>query len=134
MVYCFDTDVLSWLARPRPPLPLIRRLAPLDPLQQATTAISAAELLFGIEREPTPGRDERVRAIVAGLRVVPFDRRAAAHYAELKAQLERDGRPLDEPDLRIAAIVRTRDLTLVTGNVRHFERVPGLHVENWLEP
>lgn len=133
MVYCFDTDVLSRLARPRPPLPLIRRLAVLDPQHQATTAISAAELLFGLEREPMPARDVRLRALVEGLRVIPFDRRAAVDYAQLKAQLERESRTLAEPDLRIAAIVRARGLTLVTGNVRHFERVPGLVVENWLE-
>jgi tRNA(fMet)-specific endonuclease VapC len=45
----------------------------------------------------------------------------------------RRGQRLDGPDLRIAAIALSRDLTLVTGNVRHFERVPGLRIENWLE-
>lgn len=133
MVFCFDTDVLSWLVRSRPPVSLIRTLAATDWAQQATTAISAAELLLGIERDPSPSRDERVREIIAGMRVVPFDRRAATAYAELRASLERKGKPLDERDLQIAAICLARDLTLVTGNTRHFDRVPELRVENWLE-
>ncbi len=64
--------------------------------------------------------------------MLPFDEPAARTYAELRAELERGGRPLDEPDLRIAAIALSRNLTLVTGNVRHFNRVPSLRVENWL--
>jgi tRNA(fMet)-specific endonuclease VapC len=54
-------------------------------------------------------------------------------YGRLRAQLEREGRRIGEPDLRIAAIALARDLTLVTGNVRHFQRVPDLRIENWLE-
>ena len=52
---------------------------------------------------------------------------------QLRAELERQGRRLDEPDLRIASIALSRQLTVVTGNVRHFRRVPELAVENWLE-
>ena len=63
---------------------------------------------------------------------MPFDREAAEVYGPLRAELERQGRPLAAPDLQIAAIALSRDLTLITGNVRHFGRVPGLRVENWL--
>jgi tRNA(fMet)-specific endonuclease VapC len=66
------------------------------------------------------------------LPVLPFDRRAARVFGELKAELERVGRPIAEPDLRIAAVAVSLDLTLVTGNERHFARVPGLTLENWL--
>ena len=66
--------------------------------------------------------------------VLPFNEAAAEIYGALRADLERIGKRLDDPDLRIASIALSRDLTLVTGNVRHFERVPGLRIENWLEP
>ncbi len=56
----------------------------------------------------------------------------AEAYGPLRAQLEARGEPLDEPDLRIASIALDRDLTLVTANLRHFNRVPDLRVENWL--
>ena len=65
--------------------------------------------------------------------ILPFDSPAASIYATLRADLEARGRRLDEPDLRIASIVLSNGLTLVTGNVRHFGRVGGLEVQNWLE-
>jgi len=65
-------------------------------------------------------------------RVLPFDAAAGRVYGELRADLERAGTPLAEPDLRIAAIALCHDLTMVTGNDRHFARVSGLRVENWL--
>ena len=52
----------------------------------------------------------------------------------MRASLESEGKPLDEPDLRIAAIALSRSLILITGNVRHFERVDGLESQNWLDP
>ena len=54
--------------------------------------------------------------------------------AALRAALKSDGMPLAEPDLRIAAIVLSRSLTLVTAKTRHFNRVPGLPVEIMLDP
>jgi tRNA(fMet)-specific endonuclease VapC len=66
------------------------------------------------------------------VRILRFNRAAAEVYGGLRAGLERAGTPLSEPDMRIAAIALDLDLTVVTGNVRHFARVPGLRVENWI--
>ena len=65
--------------------------------------------------------------------MLPFDVAAARRYGEVRAELERLGTPLAEADLRIGAIALSRGLTVVTGNVRHFQRIPELSVENWLE-
>ncbi len=74
-----------------------------------------------------------MRELVAGaLTVLPFDQAAAEAYGSLRAKLESSGEPLDEPDLRIASIALSRDLTLVTANLRHFDRLPDLRTENWL--
>jgi tRNA(fMet)-specific endonuclease VapC len=132
-VYCFDTDVLSAVIRHDPPLALIRRLAQTPPEQQFTTAVTLGELLYGAARRGSAHLTKKVRDLLVGaLLVLPFDERAAEVYGPLRAQLESEGRRLDEPDLRIASIARSRDLVLVTGNVRHFGRVPDLEVENWL--
>lgn len=75
------------------------------------------------------GRGRRVESAGA---VLPFDAAAAETYGSLRAGLEASGRRLAEPDLRIASIALARDAVLVTGNERHFRRVNGLAVENWL--
>jgi tRNA(fMet)-specific endonuclease VapC len=132
-VYCFDTDVLSAVVRRDPPLDLIRRLARTPPEEQFTTAVTLGELLYGAARRGSAALTRKVRDLVVGsLLVLPFDERAAEVYGPLRAQLESMGRRLDEPDLRIASIARSRDLIVVTGNTRHLGRVPGLEVENWL--
>jgi tRNA(fMet)-specific endonuclease VapC len=132
-LYCFDTDVVSAVLRAQPPLRLVRRLAATPIAEQCTTAITVGELVYGVEKRGDPRLSELVGEFVAGsVRVLPFDRRAAERYGSLRAVLEREGRRLGEPDLRIASIALAHDLTLVTGNVRHFRRVPELRVENWL--
>ena len=132
-MYCFDTDILSGTLKRDPPLHLIRRLAQTPPEVQFTTAITLGELLYGATKRGSPRLQRLVREItLEALQVLPFDAAAAEVYGPLRAVLETEGRRLDEPDLRIASIALARDLTLVTGNLRHFGRVPDLRVENWL--
>jgi tRNA(fMet)-specific endonuclease VapC len=74
-----------------------------------------------------------VQALLDVVAVVPFDESAARVYARVRAeQIEAAGTPLAEPELRIAATALAHGLTLVTGNERHFRRVPVLTLENWL--
>jgi tRNA(fMet)-specific endonuclease VapC len=132
--YCFDTDVLSATIRPAPPLHLIRRLATVAPQDQFTTSITVGELIYGARRIGREDLSRRVEQIVRRAQtVLPFDLTAARAFGALKAVLERRGTPLAEPDLRIASIVLSRSLILVTRNVRHFQRVPELSVENWID-
>ena len=132
-MFCFDTDVLSAVIHREPPLHLIRRVAHVPAAEQFTTSITLGELLYGAAKRGSDRLETRVRDLIeSGVRVLPFDTRAAEVYGALRASLEREGRRLDEPDLRIAAIALSRDLTLVTGNVRHFSRVADLRVEDWL--
>ena len=131
--YCFDTDALSATLRRDPPMHLIRRLARTPARHQFTTAINAGELLYGAEKKGSPELAARVRELLEGsVGILPFDMEAACVYGSLRADLEASGRRLAEPDLRIASIALAHDLVLVTGNVRHFGRVPGLAIENWL--
>ena len=132
-MYCLDTDVLSAVLRRDRPLHLVRRLARTPPTEQCTTAITLGELLYGVARRGNPALAERVRDLIASAGpILPFDEAAAQRYGPLRADLEGAGPRLAEPDLRIAAIALSRDATLVTGNVRHFARVPDLRIENWL--
>ncbi len=132
-MYCFDTDTLSAVIRRDPPLHLVRRLAQVPPTEQATTTINLGELLYGAAKRGSERLTRQVREVVStATSILPFDEEAAEVYGPLRARLESEGRRLDEPDLRIASIALARELIVVTGNVRHFARVPGLAVENWL--
>ncbi len=92
-------------------------------------------MLYGAARRGSESLTRRVRETLRRLQQpLPFDARAAEVYGPLRARLEASGLPTGEPDLRIASIALSRDLVVVTGNIRHFERVPGLRVENWLAP
>ncbi len=135
MTYLLDTDTLSELMRRSPSPTLLRRLAAVPPDQQATSAITLGELLSGAYRveAQSQGLLERMeQTVTANLPVLPFDADAATEYGALRALLEARGTPIGNADMQIASIALARALTVVTGNVRHFERVPSLPVENWL--
>jgi predicted nucleic acid-binding protein len=132
-VICVDTDVLSFFLRRGAPPAAQRRLAELMSETHFTTAITLAELFYGAVKRQSPSLLRTIEEYVAGdVAILHFDAPAARLYAEIRVELETAGRRLEDPDLQIAAICLARDLTLVTGNVSHFERVPGLRVENWL--
>ena len=135
-MYLLDTDILSNLLKRTPSTVLIARLASVPPEHQFTSSITLGELLYGAHRlrEHTPLLLERLdRTVPSNLPVLPFDGAAARRYGEVRAELEQRGTPLADADLRIGAIALARGLTVVTGNVRHFQRIPNLVVENWLE-
>lgn len=127
-----DTDVISELLRPRPASGLIDKLRDVPPQEQSTTAITLGELSYGAEKAGRPELYDRALSLLAGTAVLPFDHLAAVWYGRIRAQLERQGQRLADPDLRIAATALARNATLITGNIRHFTRVPGLTVQDWI--
>jgi len=139
-MYLFDSDVLSQLAKKRRPEILLSRLAQTPLASQFTSAVNVAEIYYGIFRMKDQENDRRLLLdffeglVFPRLTILPFDEESALTYGRLKSELERKGRPRFEPDLQIAAIALRNRLTVVTGNVRHFAGIPGLKVENWLEP
>lgn len=135
-MYLLDTDILSNLTKRTPSTALVAKLASVPQEAQFTSSVTLGEMVYGAYRlrEYTRLFLERLdRALLPNLSVLPFDVEAARRYGEVRAELERRGTPLGEADLRIGAIALSRGLTVVTGNVRHFQRIPNLTVENWLE-
>lgn len=91
------------------------------------------ELLFGAEKSAHPAQNRTaVERFAARLTVLPFDSAAAAHSANIRADLERRGASIGSYDLMIAGHARSRGLIVVTGNLREFARVEGLRSEDWL--
>ncbi|GBR48835.1 type II toxin-antitoxin system tRNA(fMet)-specific endonuclease VapC [Neokomagataea thailandica] len=91
------------------------------------------ELLYGAEKSQDPVRHRRqVELFASRLDVLPFDDDAAAHTAEIRADLENRGCVIGPYDLMIAGHARSKGLIVVTGNLREFTRVHGLRSEDWL--
>ncbi len=133
-MFLFDTDTLSHVIRREPPPSLLVRLAAVPVEEQFTTAITVGEMVYGAHRSPRREHllGELRERVLRNVEVLPFDRAAGEAYGRLRAELESAGTPIGEADTRIAAIALTHNLTVVTGNVRHFAQVPGLRVENWI--
>lgn len=127
-----DTDAISELMRPRPSASLVNRLAEVPVDDQATTTITVGELAYGAHKADRPELLSKAMGLIGGVQILNFDRPAAALYGSLRARLERAGERLADPDLRIAAIATLHAATLITGNVRHFARVPELDVQDWI--
>jgi tRNA(fMet)-specific endonuclease VapC len=107
------------------------RAATLDDV--ATSWITAAELYYGAAKSKAPeGNRELVTAFLATLPVLGLDDTSVQIFGETKALLERRGQRLDDADLFIGAIAVACNAAVVTGNRRHYERIPGIVVENWL--
>jgi len=134
MALVFDTDAISEVLRPKPAeLYLVwLRTVPID--EQLTTAITVGELYWGARRSAARERHLRKidEALLPSLRVLPFDAKAAKQFGWLKALLENQGTPLADADLQIASITLAEGHELVTGNLRHFSRIPGLRINTAL--
>ena len=100
--------------------------------RMALSDISLYELFHGAQRYEDPSRRLNIiEAFVSRLEILPFDSRAALHAGQIRADLERKGQMIGAYDIMIAGCARSQGLILVTGNIREFERVDGLRLENW---
>ncbi len=131
MIYLLDTNICVHAIKRHPEV--LRNLQERSPDDLAVSAITLAELWFGAAKSSRPPRTrESVDAFLKPFEILSFEARAAGEYAEIRLQLEKEGRPIGERDLLIGAIARSRRLIVVTHNVREFSRISGLRVEDWL--
>ena len=126
-MFAIDTNVASELMRPEPTPSVAAWIAERDAQELYLTAVSEAELRYGVAIMPVgKRRNELEAAMIRWLdqgfreRILPFDSVAARTYAQIAADLRQAGRPIGEADCQIAAICRSRGAVLVTRNVRHF--------------
>lgn len=122
-------------SKKRPAAGLIERLAALPRQAQHISTITISEIVYGAWKSGRPQHHVRnlEEVLLPAITILSFDSKAAYLCGMLRHNLEASGTPLALADLEIAAIAMANDLTLLSGNVRHFSRVPGLRLENWLE-
>ncbi len=133
-MFIFDTDIYTNVIRKTPSKNLIDRLKEVPRRDQFTTAITIGEAFYGITKSSNRLRLLKLfeSVLLPRATILPFDFLAAKKYGEIRSFLEKQGTPLEHADLQIAAIALSRNMTLITGNIRHFKRVPNLKVEKWL--
>jgi tRNA(fMet)-specific endonuclease VapC len=129
--YLLDTNVCIRVLRDRPQSARQRFRAEAPHL--CISSVVLHELHFGAARSDDPARAaEALDRFASQLAVLPFDSDAAAHAADIRAFLEAAGQRIGPFDTLIAGHARSRGLIVVTGNLREFQRVPGLRCEDWL--
>jgi tRNA(fMet)-specific endonuclease VapC len=129
--YMLDTNIAIYVIKNRPinALTSFNRHAG----QISISAITLAELLHGAEKSAKPEHNLRqVEEFVSRLDLLEYGSKAAGHYGDIRADLERKGTPIGINDLHIAGHARSEGLTLVTNNLREFERIDGLRLDNWV--
>lgn len=133
MRYLLDTNICIYIIK-RSPQQVIDRFKRLRVGDVGVSAITVCELQFGVSNSSQPERNQRALTEFLGpLEVMDFPAAAAAAYGEIRAHLERSGKPIGSYDLLLAAHALHENLTLVSNNIREFARVPDLRAENWLE-
>jgi tRNA(fMet)-specific endonuclease VapC len=126
-----DTDITSYIFAHRAEKARRRFLA-LSPADVGISAITAGELAFGRQINPSERNRRAVERALEAVVIVPFDHAAAQVYGEVRSDLQRRGVLIGPHDMLIAAHAISLDIPLATNNLREFRRVPGLRVENWL--
>ncbi|MFZ5488701.1 MAG: type II toxin-antitoxin system VapC family toxin [Thiomonas sp.] len=133
LAYLLDTNIVIYVIKRRPVEVLGAFNA--NAARMAISVITLAELLHGAEKSTRPAANLAVvEDFVSRLDVLPYTAKAAQHYGQIRAALERAGEPIGVNDLHIAAHARSEGLTLVTNNEGEFRRVPALQIQNWLQP
>jgi tRNA(fMet)-specific endonuclease VapC len=131
MRYLLDTNIIIYTMKRRPPQ-VAARFAARRAAALWRYSISLGELRFGAAKSQQPAKAlEAIANLGEALDIAPFDEAAAQAYGPLRAELERQGRPIGSLDTLIAAHALSLDATLVTHNMAEFSRVPGLRVEDW---
>lgn len=133
MRYLLDTDISSYIMK-RSHEAVLRRLQQVAPTDVWISAISCAELEYGVAVSPRHAQDRlALDTYLRYVEVLDYPGDAAVHYGEIRATLKTSGNMIGAHDLFIASHARALGLILVTNNVRDFSRVPGLLFENWTE-
>jgi len=129
--YMLDTNIVIYVIKRRP-VELLD-LFNLHAGEMCISSITFAELIHGVEKSTRPEHNLRqVEDFTSRLEVLEYGNKAAAHYGDIRADLERKGMVIGVNDLHIAGHARSEGIILVTNNFREFERVEGLRLDNWV--
>ena len=129
--YLLDTNIVIYVMKRRP-IELLETFNQ-NASRMAISAITMSDLHHGAEKSVRVTQNQEViEDFASRLEVLPYTEKASQHYGSIRSVLEKSGLVIGVNDLHIAAHARSEGLVLVTNNVRKFERIPALAVENWV--
>jgi tRNA(fMet)-specific endonuclease VapC len=130
MKYLLDTNTVSFAIRGVGRVG--ERLLATAPTDVAISVVTEAELWYGVQRRGSSRLRRAVEGFLSAMHVLAVTSEVARDYGDLRVWLEKRGRPIGLADTFLAAHARSQNLKLVTNNVRHFARIPGLELEDWV--
>ena len=129
--YMLDTNIVIYTIKNRPSP--VRETFKKHDNQMCISSVTYGELIYGAERSSQPERNlADIEGLAARVNIMPFDHHAAEHFGQLRAELYQIGKPIGPYDMMIAGHARAYGLILVSNNLKEFERIPGLRLENWV--
>lgn len=133
MRFLLDTNICIYIAKKKPEN-VLRRFENLDVGQVCMSTITYGELLYGAYKSQHPKKTLTILEALASLiPPVALSLRTGIFYGKIRSTLEKQGTPIGNNDLWIAAHALDLNVVLVTNNVREFSRIPHLKIENWVE-
>ena len=131
--YILDTNICIYLIKKKP-IAVLSRFSHIASNRMAISSITYGELLYGANKSQYRHKSLTVVSnFVALTQVVQVDKEAAKHYGDIRADLSKRGNIIGDNDLWIAAHTRSLGATLVSNNLREFDRVAGLKTQNWIK-
>ncbi len=132
MNYLIDTNICIYIIN-KHPQSVIERFRTLDINAVGISEITVSELSYGVAKSQRKKENtQRLEEFLLPFTVLPYRSPAAKSYAQIRAGLESQGQTIGSLDMLIAAQAIAENLTLVTNNIKEFQRVGGLTVENWV--
>jgi tRNA(fMet)-specific endonuclease VapC len=130
--YMLDTNICIYIIKNNP-MSVRQKFERVRASDLVLSIVTLAELRYGAEKSQARAKAIRaVEQLTAYIEIADLDEVVAEHYADIRATLERVGTPIGNHDLWLAAYARANNWILVSNNIREFERVEGLRLENWL--
>jgi tRNA(fMet)-specific endonuclease VapC len=127
-----DTDICIYIIKSKPEQ-VIKRFKKLKPGDICLSIVTVSELYAGVEKSAFPERNrDALEQFLLPFDILDYGIEEAKIYGQIRANLEKSGMPIGAYDLMIAAHCLCRRFTLVTNNIREYERVPRLIIENWV--
>jgi len=131
MTYLLDTNICIYVINEQP-AHVLQRLIQLGRESLVISAVTVAELAFGVEKSKRSGSRAKLENFLSKFPIQDWNQDAAWVYGRVRKSLEVKGQRIGERDLLLACQALALDATMVTNNTREFERVDGLKLENWV--